>query len=63
MVETSFLDVLVKKLSFAREVADQKKVSTAVVQKDVLRQMEQVSKNANGDILSGKGVTKSGIEG
>lgn len=63
MIETSFLDVLVKKLSFARGVENQKKVSTNAVQRDVERQMRQVSKKQNGDIISGKGATKSGIEG
>ena len=61
MVETSFLDVLVKKLSFVREV-EKLGVSTRSVQSDVLRQIGQVSKSQNGDIVSGKGVTKSGAE-
>ncbi len=62
MIERSFLDVLVEKLSFTREVEAHKGVSTSTVQKDVLRQMNQVSKAQNGDIISGKGVTKSGID-
>ena len=62
MIERSFLDVLVKKLSFVREVEDHKRVSTGAVQNDIKRQMSQVSKAQNGNIISGEGVTKSGIE-
>jgi hypothetical protein len=60
-VERSFLDCLVKKLAFAKEV-EKLGVSTVASQKDTLRQVSQVSKWQNGDIISGKGVTKSGIE-
>ncbi len=60
--ERSFLDVLVIKLSFVRGVEDQNKVLTGAVQKDVFKQIKQVSKSENGDIISGEGVTKSGIE-
>ncbi|OGH19974.1 MAG: hypothetical protein A3D74_03690 [Candidatus Levybacteria bacterium RIFCSPHIGHO2_02_FULL_37_13] len=59
----SFLGILVEKLSFAREVEDRKGVSTNALEKDVLRQISQVSKAQNGNIISGEGVTKSGIEG
>lgn len=62
MVERSFLEILVKKLSLAREIGSHNGVSTAALQRDVERQMGQVSKRQNGDVISGKGVTKSGME-
>lgn len=60
-VERSFLDILVEKLSFLKAVEGEGAL-TGAVQKDVLRQIKQVSKAKKGDIISGKGVTKSGIE-
>jgi hypothetical protein len=60
-VERSFLDCLVRKLAFAKEI-EGLGVSTTALQGDALRQIKQVSKVRNGDIISGKGATKSGIE-
>lgn len=62
MIEKSFIDILVKKLSFVKQIENQKGVSTGAVQRDVERQMRQVSRSEKGNIISGEGVTKSGIE-
>lgn len=60
-VERSFLDCLMEKLAFAKEI-EKLGVSTGVFQIDTLRQMRQVSKIQKGDINSGRGAIKSGIE-
>ena len=59
--ERSFLDSLVRKLSFLKGI-EGRGISTSASQMDTLRQMKQVSKAQNGNIISGEGVTKSGIE-
>jgi len=59
---SSFLAGLLKKKSFTIGVEEQTGNSTQAAQREVDRQIGQVSKTQNGNVISGEGVTKSSQE-
>lgn len=58
----SFLASLLKKKSFTIGVEEQTGRSTSAAQREVDRQIGQVSSSQNGNFITGEGVTKSGKE-
>jgi len=58
----SFSEQLLAKLSMAKKIEAETGKPTTAAQKEVLRQITQVSKLKDGDPISGKGITKSGKE-
>lgn len=58
----SFLGHLLKKSSDVQAVQNKTGKSTGAAQREVARQIAQLSKAKGGNPLSGKGVTKSGEE-
>lgn len=58
----SFLGQLLTKLSMVKKIEAETGKPTGAAQKEVLRQITQVSKSKSGNPISGEGVTKSGKE-
>jgi len=57
-----FISKLFAKLSLVKKIEAETGRSTGPAQKEVLRQISQVSKVQGGNPISGRGVTKSGKE-
>ena len=55
----TFLALLISKLAFVIEVEKKTGKSTEAAQIEVFRQISQLGKKQDGDIITGKGVTKS----
>lgn len=60
--DNSFLESLLKKLAFTKQVEEVTGKPTKAAQEEVLRQIRQTSPKKGGDPITGKGVTKSGPE-
>jgi len=60
--DQSFLAQLFKKLANTIRVQQETGASTEAAQKEVWRQISQISPQKGGDPITGKGVTKSGQE-
>jgi len=58
----SFLSQLLAKLSYTLQVKDQTGKPTNAAQKEVWRQIRQISYKNGGNPITGKGATKSGEE-
>jgi len=57
-----FISKLLAKLAFTQQVAAETGKKTGSAEKEVLRQIKQVSTEHGGNPISGTGVTKSGKE-
>lgn len=60
--DNSFLESLLKKLAFTKQVEEVTGKSTKAAQEEVWRQIRQTSPKKGGDPITGKGVTKSSPE-
>jgi len=60
--QTSFITKLFDKLAHVKEISEKTGVNTSAAQKEVIRQIGQVSKTQGGNPINGYGVTKSGKE-
>jgi hypothetical protein len=58
----SFLSLLLEKLANMIKIEKQTGISTAAAQREVWRQIRQISLEKGGDPITGRGVTKSGEE-
>ncbi len=58
--DQSFLALMFTKFAYTIEVAQATGRSTDYAQQEVFRQIKQLSPSNGGDIITGKGVTKSG---